>query len=227
MIMCRNNPNQRAMTLSLTTFLGVLSIGNVFHATGFIRKVCLPVATAAAVSGFALSAQAYTHPSIPTTLEELDTIKANLDQEPWKSGFAALAADGKSQLGYVMGGPFEEVKRNPNVNLWPWRSDMLAVNNLARMWYFTGNTNYAQKARDILIAWATTQKSFGGQESGLDLGDYAIAYGGGASILRDTWTGWTQQDTITVQNYSRNVLWPATAARYNISGPANKGSLKD
>jgi hypothetical protein len=227
MIMCRNNPNQRAMTLSLTTFLGVLSIGNVFHATGFIRKVCLSVATAAAVSGFALSAQAYTHPSIPTTLEELDTIKANLDQEPWKSGFAALAADGKSQLGYVMGGPFEEVKRNPNVNLWPWRSDMLAVNNLARMWYFTGNTNYAQKARDILIAWATPQKSFGGQESGLDLGDYAIAYGGGASILRDTWTGWTQQDTITVQNYFRNVLWPATAAPYNISGPANKGSLKD
>jgi alpha-L-fucosidase len=117
------------------------------------------------------------------------------------------------------------LKRNPNENLWPWRGDMIAVYNLARMWYFTGNEAYAQKARDILIAWATTHKTFGGNESGLDLGDYAVCYGGGASILRGTWPGWTQQDTITVQNYFRNVLWPATAAPYKISGPANKGSL--
>jgi fibronectin type 3 domain-containing protein/regulation of enolase protein 1 (concanavalin A-like superfamily) len=175
----------------------------------------------------ALTAQvhAFTHPCAPTTLQELDTIKANLDKEPWKSGYAALAADGRSQLGYQMGGPFEVVKRNPNENLWPWRSDMMAVYNLARMWYFTGNAAYAQKAHDILIAWATTQKVFGGQESGLDLGDYAVCYGSGASILRGTWPGWTQQDTITVQNYFRNVLWPATASPYNVSGPANKGSL--
>jgi fibronectin type 3 domain-containing protein/regulation of enolase protein 1 (concanavalin A-like superfamily) len=173
----------------------------------------------------AVQAQTFKHPCIPNTLQELDTIKANLDKEPWKSGFAALKADGRSQLTYGMGGPFEVVKRNPNENLWPWRGDMIAINNLARMWFFTGNEAYAQKARDILIAWATTHKVFGGNESGLDLGDYALAYGGGASILRGTWPGWTQQDTLTVQNYFRNVLWPATAAPYKISGPANKGSL--
>ncbi len=172
-----------------------------------------------------LPAGAFTHPCIPNTLEELDTIKANLDKQPWKSGYAALAADGRSQLTYIMGGPYEVVKRNPNENLWPWRGDMIAVYNLSRMWYFTGNEAYAQKARDILVAWATHHKTFGGNESGLDLGDYAICYGGGASILRGTWPGWTQQDTLTVQNYFRNVLWPATAAPYKISGPANKGSL--
>ncbi len=187
----------------------------------FARALCL----LATLAGLSLQAYPFQHPCIPTTLQELDTIKANLDKEPWKSGFAALAADGRSKLTYGMGGPFEVVKRNPNENLWPWRSDMSAVNNLARMWYFTGDPAYAQKARDILIAWATTHKVFGGNESGLDLGDYALAYGGGASILRGTWPGWTQQDTITVQNYFRNVLWPATAAPYKISGPANKGSL--
>jgi fibronectin type 3 domain-containing protein len=185
------------------------------------RAVCL----LATFAGLSLHAYPFKHPCVPNTLEELDTIKANLDKEPWKSGYAALAADGRSQLGYGMGGPFEVVKRNPNENLWPWRSDMMAVNNLARMWYFTGNPAYAQKARDILVAWSTTHKVFGGNESGLDLGDYALAYGGGASILRGTWPGWTQQDTIAVQNYFRNVLWPATAAPYKISGPANKGSL--
>ncbi len=73
-------------------------------------------------------AQAFTHPCIPNTLEELDTIKANLDKEPWKSGYAVLAADGRSQLGY------------------------------------------------------------------------ALAYGGGASILRGTWPGRTQQDTHIVKD---------------------------
>jgi hypothetical protein len=37
-------------------------------------------------------AHAYTHPCVPTTCEELDTIKASLNQEPWKSVYAALAA---------------------------------------------------------------------------------------------------------------------------------------
>lgn len=185
------------------------------------RVLCL----LAAFVGLSSQARAFTHPCIPNTLQELDTLKANLDKQPWKSGFAALAADGRSQLTYNMGGPFEVVRRNPNENLWPWRGDMIAVYNLSRMWYFTGNPAYAQKARDILVAWATHHKVFGGNESGLDLGDYAICYGGGASILRGTWPGWTQQDTITVQNYFRNILWPATAAPYNISGPANKGSL--
>lgn len=172
-----------------------------------------------------LSASAYTHPCIPSTAEELATVKASLSQEPWKSGYVALSADGHSQLTYTMQGPFAEVKRNPNLNLTEWRNDMTAVFNLARMWYFTGNNAYAQKAHDILLTWAITQTSFGGQESGLDLGDYAFRYAGGASILRGTWPGWTAADTATVKNYFLNVYWPACAAGGNTPGPANKGSL--
>lgn len=171
-------------------------------------------------------ADAYTHPCIPSTADDLATIKASLNQEPWKSGYAALAGDSRSQLTYTMQGPFAEVKRNPNLNLGQWRNDMTAVYNLARMWYFTGNDAYAQKARDILIAWANTHTSFGGNESGLDLGDYAVCYGGGASILRGTWPGWTAADTTTVKNYFQNVLWPGSLAAGNaVLGPANKGSL--
>ncbi|EDY20621.1 Ricin B lectin [Chthoniobacter flavus Ellin428] len=170
-------------------------------------------------------AQAYTYPCIPATLDDLATLKASLNQEPWKSGYAALAADSHSSLNYTMQGPFATVTRNPDSNLWPWRNDMIAVFNLARMWYFTGNTAYAQKAHDILLAWANTQTSFGGQESGLDLGDYAFRYAGGASILRGTWPGWTPADTTTVQNYFLNVFWPACSASGNTPGEANKGSL--
>ena len=78
-------------------------------------------------------ANAYTHPCIPNTREELDTIKANLDKQPWKQGYAILEADAHSSLTYTMQGPFAEVKRNPNLNLSEWRNDMIAVYNLSRM----------------------------------------------------------------------------------------------
>jgi hypothetical protein len=172
-------------------------------------------------------AQAYTHPCIPATIDDLATLKASLTQEPWKSGYAVLAGDGKSQLTYTMQGPFANVSRAGAYDqyLGAWRNDMTAVYNLARMSYFTGNADYGQKAHDILIQWATTHTSFTGNESGLDLGDYAVCYAGGASILRGTWSGWTAADTTTVQNYFSNVLWPASLASGNVLGPANKGAL--
>lgn len=168
----------------------------------------------------------FNHPSAPLNLEELKTLKANLDKEPWKSGYAALAADPHSRLGGRIPGAFAEVGRAPNVNLWPWRNDMTSVWCLARMWYFTGNKAYAQKAHDILIAWATTHKVFSGREATLDLGDYAYKFVGGAEILRGTWPGWTEADTATVKNYFAKVLLPATNKfGENMYGAGNKGAL--
>ena len=175
------------------------------------------------------SAQAFQHPGIPLTVADLDNVKSNLNNAPWSSGYAALAGDSRSQLSYTMQGPFGYVNRNyggnyDNEN--QWKNDMQAIFNLARMWYFTGNTNYAQKSHDILIAWATTMTNFNGIESGLDLGDYAYRYGGGADILRGTWPGWTTADTLTVSNFFANVYWPATGAAGNTVGPSNKGALQ-
>ncbi|HZI31681.1 MAG TPA: alginate lyase family protein, partial [Candidatus Binatia bacterium] len=130
-----------------------------------------------------------------------------------------------SQLSWPPEGPWGTVSRTPDVNLTYWKDDMNALYNLARMWYFTGNTNYAQKAHDIILAWANTQTNFGGHETALSLGDFAVVYAGGADILRGTWPGWTEADTIAVKNYFENVTWPATIAGFNTTGPANKGML--
>lgn len=171
---------------------------------------------------------AFTHPGAPLTLSDLQTLKANVDQgkEPWKSAYALLAADGKSKTTYVMAGPFANVSRNPNVNLNQWRADVVAIWNLSRMWFFTGTDAYARSAHDILLAWATTQTSFTGTESMLDLGDYAYALVGGADILRGTWPGWAEADTTAVKAYFGTVLLPATNP-YGESqyGAANKGAL--
>jgi hypothetical protein len=168
----------------------------------------------------------FVHPGAPLTLEDLEILKANIKREPWKSGYEMMVADGHSKLDYKMGGPFEVIQRAPNLNLWAWRNDMTAIWNLARMWYFTGNSAYAQKAHDILLAWAKTHKKFGGRESMLDLGDYAYKFVGGADILRGTWPGWTSADTTAVKKYFNDVLQPASNP-YGESqyGAANKGAL--
>jgi fibronectin type 3 domain-containing protein/regulation of enolase protein 1 (concanavalin A-like superfamily) len=179
----------------------------------------------AAIIGLAVPSRAYVHPCIPNTIDELATIKANLDQQPWKQGFAILSADSHSQLTYAMQGPFANVSRTPDVNLNQWKSDMTAVYDLALMWYFTGNNAYAQKSHDILLSWANTQTSFSGQEMDLSLGDFAVCYAGGADILRGTWPGWTDADTTTIKNYFLTCHWPTSLAGNNTTGPANKGNL--
>jgi regulation of enolase protein 1 (concanavalin A-like superfamily) len=174
-----------------------------------------------------LRAQNFTHPNIPLSANDLSILKAHIqaNEQPWKAAYDMLAADGHSSLSYTMQGPFASVSRNPNINLTQWRNDMVAVWNLSLMWYFTGNTSYATKARDILIAWANTQTEFVGMEANLDLGDYAYAFAGGASILRGTWSGWTSANTTTVKNLFNNVYWPATGCGGYALGPANKGTL--
>ena len=170
----------------------------------------------------------FIHPGTPLTLSDLAAVKAKVDQgkEPWKSGFLQLAGDGRSRLTYGMAGPFAEVGRAPHVNLNEWRSDMIAIGNLSRMWYFTGNEEYAKKARAILLAWATTHTEFSGRESMLDLGDFAFMFVGGADILRGTWPGWTEDDTATVKKYFKDVLMPASNPYgEHMFGAANKGAL--
>jgi regulation of enolase protein 1 (concanavalin A-like superfamily) len=192
------------------------------HIRNWFASLALPCALALT------QAQAYTHPGAPLTLSDLQTLKANVDsnREPWKSGYAALAGDSRSSLNYTMQGPFANVSRSPNVNLNQWRSDMNAIWNLSRMWYFTGNEAYAQKAHDILLAWANNQTSFTGGESMLDLGDYAYKFVGGADILRGTWPGWTAADTTAVKAYFGDVLMPASNPYgESMYGAANKGAL--
>lgn len=171
--------------------------------------------------------QTFTHPGIPLSGSDLSILKAHVQagDYPWKQAYDILAADSKSQLTYKMQGPFDSVARNINYNLNQWRNDMAASFNLSLMWYFTGNEAYAVKARDILVAWANKQVAFGGQEANLDLGDYAYAFGGAASILRETWGGWTPANTATVKNLFNNVYWKASGCSGYALGPANKGTL--
>ncbi|MTV41206.1 RICIN domain-containing protein [Duganella radicis] len=188
-----NKPSARAR-LAATLFLTSLSLG-----------------AGAAPATFA-------HPGVLLSRADLDGLKAELASEPWKSAYERLKNDARSQKTYVMQGPWASVSRNPDLHRSEWLNDMQAVYNLARMWYLTGDGGYAQRAHDILLAWATTQTSFGGAEAAFDIGDSRCATA--ADILRGTWPGWTASDTSAVQHYFNTAFWPALA----VPGPLFTGS---
>ncbi|QNR82888.1 alginate lyase family protein [Pedobacter riviphilus] len=126
----------------------------------FILSVC-----------FSARSQTFVHPGAPLSASDLSILKAHIraGDYPWKQAYDVMAADGKAQLTYTYQA-FATVTRSPDLNLYRWRNDMTAAFYLSLMWYFTENEAYAAKARDILIAWATTQTEFGGQLGNLDLG---------------------------------------------------------
>ncbi|MGJ8641241.1 MAG: carbohydrate-binding protein [Opitutaceae bacterium] len=168
----------------------------------------------------------FTHPGIGLNIADLNHIKANLNVEPWKAGYEDLAGNSLSSLDYTMQGPFAEVGHTSAENRNSWRSDMQAVHHLARMWYFTDNSAYAQKARDILISWANTHTLFLPGETYLDMGYHAHSVFEGAEILRGTWPGWTQADTDTLKAYFENVWWSSPHDHLAVPDPlrsANQG----
>jgi hypothetical protein len=170
---------------------------------------------------FVQPSRAFVHPGVPLTLTDLNLFKTNLTVEPWKTGYAGLSG---VSTNYVMQGPFAFVSRNPNVNNGAWKSDMQAIYDLSRMWYFTGDSNHAQKAHDILMAWATTQTAWGGAEASFDIGDYSYRLFDGAEILRGTWPGWTQADTETAKAYFLSMWWAADLP--NPLRSANQGAIQ-
>ena len=170
-------------------------------------------------------AQRFQHPGIPFTKYDLDQLKANITQEPWLSAYNNFRNAAHSQLSYGMKGPHATVTRAPNLNNVAWIEDMKAVLNLSFMWIFTGDSAYARKATNMIDAWAVTNTVWGGNESMLDIGDYAQCWATGADILRGTFPGWTQANTDHVKNYFANVLFPTSWVPGGLRD-ANKGALQ-
>jgi|GEM_PF-898205 len=174
---------------------------------------------------FSARAQTFVHPGLPFTRADLDQLKANINTEPWLSAYNNFKNDGHSKLTYTPGPPQATVSRAPDLNNVQWKNDMIAIHNLAWMWWFTGDSTYARKATNMLDGWAVTNTSWGGNESMLDIGDYAQCWGVGAEILRSTFPGWSAANTQHVKKYFADVLFPTSW----VPGPVrdqNKGALQ-
>jgi len=189
------------------------------------RQAWSLVAACSMFLGLSQSSRAFVHPGIPFTTADINQLKANINTAPWNSGYAALQADSHALLSYGMKGPAITVGRAPDVNLPAWTEDMVAIHHLTWMWVFTNNAAYAQKATDMLDAWAVTNTRWTGDETFLAIGDWAQFYVTAADILKSTYPGWTAANTAHVNNYFANVLWPEVDVPNPVRGN-NQGAIQ-
>ncbi|WP_217575777.1 alginate lyase family protein [Streptomyces sp. GbtcB7] len=151
---------------------------------------------------------AFVHPGIAFNSADLKRLKANRNTAPWKAAYESLRTDSHSSLTYPEEGPFAQVGRTPDVNLYKYKNDMTAVYQLALMYSLTGKAAYGAKATGIMTDWCRTQTAWTGAEPYLTAADYVIRTVAGADILRGTYPGWTDADTALCKKHFATVYWP-------------------
>ena len=160
----------------------LLLVANVATAKTADSKVTnAPASPPAVPTG--LGPRTFIHPGIPLTKRDLDEVKRNI--APSHGNPRSRRSRATAHLSLAVKWP---VRSTPfagrPIRTSAWKGDMDAVYKLSLLWYLTGNEAYAKKSHDVLMAYVKGQKSFGGAEMYLSLGDYADIVLGGADILR-------------------------------------------
>jgi hypothetical protein len=146
-----------------------------------------------------LSKFKFIHPMTVTSSKEVAIVKDRIKRavEPQATAFKKLIEVADSLMSFipdppdtmnVMGGyePNNNLKQNRALL---WRNCNAAY-TLALAYTYTGNTKYADKAIDVLNAWAIKGTVFTGADRGLQLGSYFSPMLYSADLL-NSYTGWT------------------------------------
>jgi hypothetical protein len=128
------------------------------------------------------------------------------NEEPWKGSWDRLVANSHAQLAYVpnpqaticAGGPCDPE------NYMRLAHDAAAAYQLALRYHVSGDPDYADKATEILDAWATTLTSFeGDSNAGLRAALYGYQLAAAGELLRDhaAWDPAGLKDRLTTLFY--------------------------
>lgn len=154
----------------------------------------------------------FTHPGILHSRAELDRVKAKVaeGEEPWKSAWEELRSHDISELDWkpkpvanVVRGPYNR----PDVGGTNLMRDGAAAYSHAIQWYVTGKQPHADKAIEILNAYAGTLKSIGGHDARLLAGMAGITFTNAAEIIRHTDAGWSEPDQERLERLLREVFY--------------------
>lgn len=155
--------------------------------------------------GQRLRAQPFVHPGGLHTLADLNRMKTNVlaGNHPWIDDWNRLIADPQAQTGYGT-----HVQANMGASRQNADLDAHAAYLDALRWYISGNTSYANKATNILTAWARVVNQ---QPSGTDIPgligipifDFAMA----GEVLR-AYPGWQPAHFSAFTNMMTQYLYP-------------------
>ena len=141
------------------------------------------------------------HPGILLNREELNVMRDMvwMGAEPWASAFEELQKSPYAQLDYKMDGPFEVISSDRET--YSLTRASTAIYEQTLMWYITGKQEYADSAKEMILAWAHTVKTdekYDHLRMGTSTHKICIA----AEIMRYTpSSGWTDQDTADLNSY--------------------------
>ncbi|PTN10122.1 alginate lyase family protein [Mangrovibacterium marinum] len=163
----------------------------------------------------------FVHPGMLHSASDFDRVKAKVDAgtQPWLDGWNKLTANSHSSANYTMQGPVEKLIRGGNSREEPDPdnysrafNDVAAAYQNAIRWKVTGDVAHANKAIQILNAWASTCKSITGDSNrALAAGIYGYQFANAAEIMR-TYDGWSTADFEKFKQWMVDVFYPVSKA---------------
>jgi len=142
------------------------------------------------------AADGFIHPGLLHTKEDLARIKEGVASETGviHEGYQVLTESPYAKSDYRMQGPVIEWGRAPNINTGQAQEDAKAVYQNALMWVITGKQEHAEKAKQILNAWAECLEKVSGIDGVLASGLQGFQFANAAEIIRYTDAGWSKEE---------------------------------
>ena len=142
------------------------------------------------------AADGFIHPGLLHSREDIARMKEAVAKKrgPIYEGFKVLEQSPNAKADYKMRGPVEEWGRAPNINTGIAQSDAKAAYQNSLIWATTGKQAHADKAIEIVNAWARTLKKVSGIDGVLASGLQGFKFANAAEILRYTNSGWTENE---------------------------------
>jgi len=194
---------QRRSLLSIAVRLAALGV------TGFGAQR----ESDAAVAAPADSARVFAHPGLLHTEADFARMqkKVAAQAEPWISGWNALLASGRSQLGATPRPLVTVIRGGPGQNFAQLYIDIARTYQLALRWKVSGDTQYADLAVTFLNAWSSTLTAItGNADRFLAAGIYGYQFANAAEIMR-SYPGWAAADLARFQTMMLTVFYPLSA----------------
>ena len=148
----------------------------------------------------------FKHPGMAQSIEDLEYMREMVlkGEEPWKTAYENLQAN--TSLDFV-------VKPVAYVSVGAYGANSIGgreygqgganAYNHALMWSITKDQRYADKAIEILDAWASTLRGFDGNDAKLNVALTGSEYMNAAEIIRYSGAGWSDKG---IEQFKRSIL---------------------
>ncbi len=165
---------------------------------------------------------AFAHPGLLHSTTDLARIKDLVTRQvsrPYRS-YQLLLASNRSSASYTKAGPFKYLTRDASLTIeTPTGSvsggaakngvegDFMAAYYNALMWNITGNEAHAQKATEIIDAYAAFTEGIIGSDAELN-GLYGFILANAAELMRYTYPAWGQEKIQQCESMLKSVFYP-------------------